>query len=383
MKKNEKNLKIAMIGHKAIPSRCGGIEQVLTILCPLLVEKGHKVLCINRSGCILENEYTESVFNNTYRGVQLKYVITLHKKGLAALTSSFFASVYLAFHSYDIIHYHAEGPCAMMWIPKLFHKRCIATVHGLDWQRDKWKNGLGSKYIKFGEKMLIKYADEIIVLSRNTQKYFKETYGRDTHFIPNGVSKPKIKTANEIIKRFNLHKDEYFCSISRLTKEKGIHYLIEAYKKIITNKKLVIVGDSSDTDDYVRYLKDKANENPNIIFTGFVSGSLLDEMYSNAYAYIIPSNLEGMPLSLLEAMSYGNAVIGSDIAEITEVVEDKALIFQKGNVNDLASKLQRLNDNPSLVKKMKEESSEFICKKYNWDDIADKTLRLYQSEHQA
>ena len=378
----KENLKIAMLGHKVVPSRRGGVELVLTTLCPLLVNRGHEVTCFNRSSDKVENEYVSTVKNNSFSGVDLKKVITIDKKGLAAMSSSFFAALSCAFSNYDIIHFHAEGPCAMLWIPKLFGKRCIATVHGLDWQREKWKNGFGSKYIKFGEKILAKYADEVIVLSKGVQKYFKDTYSRDTTFIPNGVIKPQIREANIINKKFGLKKDDYICSLSRLTEEKGIHYLIEAYQQIKTDKKLVIAGDTSDTDDYVKKLKEMASGNPNIIFTGFVSGEVLDELYSNAYLYVLPSNLEGMPLSLLEAMSYGNAVLGSDIAEIADVVEDKAILFKKGNVMDLKNKLENLIKDKELVKKLKMEASCYICNKYNWEEIADETIELYRRKNE-
>lgn len=383
MKKSINNcqLKIAMIGHKVVPSRRGGIELVLTTLCPLLVKRNCKVICYNRAGDKIENEYIGTVKNHRYRGVYLKKVFTVNKKGLSAMTASFFASLAAAFGSYDIIHYHAEGPCAMMWIPKLFGKRCIATVHGLDWQREKWQNGIGSKYIRFGEKVLARYADEIIVLSKGVQEYFEKTYHRKTTMIPNGVARPKKRKAQIITKQYGLKGNDYYCALARLTEEKGIHYLIQAYQKINTDKKLLIAGDTSDTDDYVKYLKKLAGGNPNIIFTGFVSGKLLDEIYSNAYVYILPSNLEGMPLSLLEAMSYGNAVIGSSISEITDVVEDKAVIFEKSNIDDLAGKMQMLEDYPELVKKYQSEAADYICGRYNWEDVADKTLRVYKKQY--
>lgn len=371
-----------MLGHKVVPSRRGGVELVLTTLCPILVKKGNEVICFNRSSDKVENEYVSTVENNIFSGVQLKNVITIDKKGLAAMSSSFFAAIKCAIGNYDVVHFHAEGPCVMLWIPKLFGKKCIATVHGLDWQREKWKNGFGSKYIKFGEKILAKYADEVIVLSKGVQKYFKDTYGRDTNFIPNGVIKPQTREANIINEKFGLKKDDYICSLSRLTEEKGIHYLIEAYQQIETDKKLVIAGDTSDTDDYVKRLKKMANGNPNIIFTGFVSGEVLDELYSNAYLYVLPSNLEGMPLSLLEAMSYGNAVLGSDIAEIADVVEDKAVLFKKSDTMDLKNKLENLLIDKELVTKLKREASDFICKKYNWEEIADETIELYRRKNE-
>ena len=251
---------------------------------------------------------------------------------------------------------------------------------GLDWAREKWKSGFGSKYIKFGEKTAAKYADEIIVLSKGVQQYFEDTYHRPTTIIPNGVNRPQKRQARLITEKFGLHENDYICALSRLTEEKGIHYLIEAYQKLHTDKKLVIAGDTSDTDDYVKRLKEMAVGNENIIFTGFVSGELLDELYSNAYVYVLPSNLEGMPLSLLEAMSYGNAVIGSDIPEIADVVEDKALLFQKSNAADLQEKLQLLCDHPEQVEKYKREAADFICRKYNWDDVVDETLELYKGE---
>lgn len=380
LKEKHKSLKIAMIGHKVVPSRRGGIELVLTTLCPLMVKRGHQVTCYNRSGDQVENEYIDMVNHEKYQGVCLKKVFTIHRKGWAAMTSSFFASIHAALGRYDVVHYHAEGPCAMMWIPKLFGKRCIATVHGIDWKRDKWKEGFGAKYIKFGEKVLAKCADEIIVLSTGVQEYFKDTYNRDAVFIPNGVTRPQRRNPQLIKEQYGLSGNDYFCALSRLTEEKGLHYLIEAYQQIKTDKKLVIAGDTSDTDDYVWRLKKMAEGDPNIIFTGFVSGVLLDEIYSNSYAYILPSNLEGMPLSLLEAMSYGNAVIGSSIAEIADVVEDKAVIFEKGNVQDLADKMQMLNDHPKLVKKYREEAADYICNKYNWEDVADRTIKIYERE---
>ena len=281
---------------------------------------------------------------------------------------------------YDIVHFHAEGPCTALWIPKLFRKRCIVTIHGLDWARDKWKSGFGSKYIKFGEKVAAKYADEIIVLSKGVQDYFKQTYGRDTILIPNGVSRPENVEADLLTKKFGLHKDDYICALSRLTEEKGIHYLIEAYQNVKTDKKLVIAGDTSDTDDYVMKLKKLAGNNPNIIFTGFVSGRTLEELYSNAYVYVLPSKLEGMPLSLLEAMSYGNCVIGSDIAEIADVVEDKAILFKKANVEDLKEKLQMVCDDVELVEKYKSEASGYICGRYNWEDVVSRTVEVYRGK---
>ena len=371
-------MKVAMIGHKVVPSRRGGIENVLTTLCPILVEMGLDVTCYNRSSDKVENEYVGTVQNKMYKGVKIKNAWTLNVRGFAAMIASFTAAIEASFRKYDVIHFHAEGPCAALWIPKLFGKKCVATVHGLDWQREKWGKGFASKYIKFGEKTLARYADEVIVLSQAAYDYFKETYGRETTIIHNGISRPQRKEAQLISQKFGLQKDEYISVVSRLTAEKGIHYLIDAYTKIETDKKLVIAGDTSDTDDYVRMLKEKAAGNPNIIFTGFVSGDTLSEIYSNAYMNVLPSDLEGMSLCLLESLAYGNALLCSDIPENTAVAEDRAMYFKKGDVDDLADKLRMMCDNRAIVEKLREGVDEFILSKYNWHDVAKLTCRLYE-----
>ena len=371
-------MKVAMIGHKVIPSRRGGIENVLTTLCPLLAEAGVDVTCYNRSSDKVENEYVGTVVNKRYRNVKLKKAWTVDAKGVSAMIASFTAAISATFCKYDILHFHAEGPCAAMWIPKMFGKRCVATVHGLDWQREKWGKGFASKYIKFGERVMVKCADEIIVLSESARDYFKETYNRETVLIHNGINRPVKKDAEEITKLYGLSKDDYICIVSRLTAEKGVHYLIDAYNRIKTDKKLVIAGDTSDTDKYVELLKQKAANNPNIIFTGFISGDVLTEIYSNAYLVTLPSDIEGMSLSLLEGLAYGNAVLCSDIPENTLVTEDKAVHFKKSDIADLADKLQKLCDDKELVKNIKDGADEFILSKYNWNDVAATTLDLYK-----
>ena len=377
-KKSTDKLRIAMLGHKRIPSREGGIEIVVEELSTRMVQLGHSVTCYNRKGHHVSGAEFDEEVKSEYKGVKLKTVPTIEKKGLAAVTSSLFASLFAAVGSYDVVHIHAEGPAFFCWLLKLFRKRVIVTVHGIDWQREKWKSGFGSKFIRQGEKNAVKYADEIIVLSKGVQDYFKETYGRETHFIHNGVNRPQIREANLITDRFGLKKDSYILFLGRLVPEKGIRYLVEAFKNVKTDKKLVIAGGSSDTDSFMEKLKNLAEDDDRIIFTGFVQGQMLDELYSNAYIYTLPSDLEGMPLSLLEAMSYGNCCLVSDISECTEVVEDKALIFRKSNVGDLQSKLQDACDHSEKVDVYKKQAADFICKKYNWDEVVKETMKLYR-----
>lgn len=370
-------IKIAMLGHKRIPSREGGIEIVVGELATRMVRDGYQATCYNRAGHHVSSAEFDTKIKSEYKGIRLKTVPTIEKKGYAAVSSSFFAALFCAFGKYDVVHIHAEGPAFFSWLPKLFGKRVIVTVHGIDWQREKWKSGFGSKFIHQGERNAVKYAHEIIVLSKGVQDYFEQTYGRKTKFIPNGVNCPEIKQARQITEKLGLIKDSYILFLGRLVPEKGITYLIEAFKKVRTDKKLVIAGGSSDTDVFMQGLKKQAQVDDRIVFTGFVQGQILEELYSNAYVYCLPSDLEGMPLSLLEAMSYGNCCLVSDIPECAEVVEDKALIFRKSDVADLAERLQSACDSPNKVQMMKDQAADFICAKYNWDDVVMKTERLY------
>lgn len=379
MENKKRNLKIAMIGHKRIPSREGGVEIVVEELAKRMVSRGHIVHAYNRKGHhISGKEYDINNYNlNEYKGIKIIQVSTIEAKGLAALTSSFFATIKALFGKYDVIHFHAEGPCAMLWIPKLFGKRCVATIHGLDHQRAKWGR-FAKAYILLGEKVAVKFADEIIVLSEGVQSYFNDIYGRKTKLIPNGVNRPEIRKADLIEKEYGLSCSGFLLFLARLVPEKGITYLIDAFKQVKTERKLVIAGGSSDTESFMKDLRERAKDDERIIFTGFVQGKILEELYSNAYAYILPSDLEGMPLSLLEAMSYGNCCVVSDIAECTEVVEDKAVVFRKSDVIDLKDKLQQLCDEVEQVQKYKDNATEFICQKYNWDDVVEETINLYR-----
>lgn len=373
----DKSLNIAVLGHKRIPSREGGIEVVVGELGTRMVRDGNQVTCYNRMGHHTAGAEFDPVKRDTYHGIMLKNIFTIDYLGLAAVTSSICASFAAAFGNYDIVHIHAEGTAFMCWLPKIMGKKVVVTVHGLDHQRAKWGR-FASAYIMMGEKSAVRFADEIIVLSKGIQQYFMRNYGRKTAFIPNGVSRPEIQKADLIREKWRLEKDGYILFLGRIVPEKGVKYLIEAFRKVGTDKKLVIAGGSSDTDVFLEESKRQAKEDGRIIFTGFVQGRTLEELYSNAYIYALPSDLEGMPLSLLEAMSYGNCCLVSDIPECTEVIEDKAVVFQKSNVDDLRGKLQLLCDDEIAVQKYKNSASEFICRKYDWDRTAAQTVAIYK-----
>ena len=377
MENRAEKLRIAMFGQKRW-SREGGIEVVVKELSSRMVKLGHQVTCYNRSGHHVSGKKFDSAKQRECKGVKIKTVPTINRKGFAAVSSSFFAALACAWGKYDVVHVHAEGPAAMCWLPKLFGKRVVVTIHGLDHRRgEKWGR-FARKYIMFGERNAVRYADEIIVLSRGVQQYFADAYGRKTVFIPNGVERPIRQAAKLIQEQFGLDKDGYILFLGRIVPEKGIQYLIKAFKQVDTDKKLVIAGGSSDSDAFMQEITRLAADDHRIRFTGFVQGQILAELYSNAYVYCLPSDLEGMPLSLLEAMSYGNCCLTSDIAECADVVEDKAVLFEKGNIVALQKKLEELCQHPEQVEQYKKEAADFICEKYNWDTVVQQTLGVYR-----
>ena len=373
-----------MIGHKRIPSREGGVEIVVEELATRMAARGNRVVAYNRKGHNVAGAEFDDTVNTSnepfsYRGVRVIPVTTIDAKGMAALSSSFFATLKAIAAKPDVIHYHAEGPCVMLRLAHWAGIRTVATIHGLDWQRAKWGK-FASTYLKFGERTAARCADEVIVLSRNMQEYFKNTYGRDTWFIPNGIERKQPVAAQKITNKYGLHKDDYMLFLGRIVPEKGVHYLIEAFRKLDTDKKLVIAGGASDSTEYYEQIKQMAAQDPRIILTGFVQGRMLQELYSNAYIYVLPSDLEGMPMSLLEAMSYGNCCLTSDIAECAEVVGDKAASFAHGSADALYEALQDLVQHPQKVQEYKDQAADFITGKFSWDSVVDQTLALYEGK---
>ena len=371
-------MNIIMIGHKTVPSRSGGIEIVVEELATRMVNLGHNVTLFNRKR--KSNDKLKE-----YKGCKIKEIFTINKKSLDAIVYAFFATLkakrLAKKGKVDVIHFHAEGPCFFLWMFGKLHSKkrkkmpkIVVTIHGLDWQRGKW-GGLASKVLLAGEKNAAKYADEIIVLSKNNRNYFAKRYKRVTTYIPNGVAEPHIKKANEITEKWGLTKDSYILFLARLVPEKGCHYLIEAWKKVKkqldTDKKLVIAGGSSHSDDYYDEIKQMVKGDDSIIMTGFVQGQKLEELYSNAYLYVLPSDIEGMPMSLLEAMSYGNVCLVSDIPENIEVINEEHYIFEAGNVDRLRHQIKK-------IIKLNVQTHENIQLPFNWDDVTNNTLRLYE-----
>lgn len=372
-------MRIAMIGHKRYGSREGGVEVVVTELARRMAALGHEVICYDRSGSDVMIGEMVKAHERVIDGVRVVPVKTIDKKGLAAVSSSYFATKRAIKDRPDVIHYHAEGPCVPLSLAKRAGIRTVATIHGLDWQRAKWGR-LASAYIKMGEKAAAIKADGLIVLSEANRVYFEETYGRNATLIPNGVDEKAAKAADVIKQRWGLDKDSFLLYLGRLVPEKRPELLIEAFRGLDTDKRLVIAGGSSDTSDFERSLHAAAEGDSRILFTGFVTGELLEELYSNAYTYVLPSDVEGMPMSLLEAMAYGCCCVTSDVPECADVLGGAGLTFRKGEAVDLRRVLNEALIDSAKAARLGEAARERVELTYDWESVVERTLSLYSDK---
>lgn len=366
-------MRIAMIGQKRIPSREGGIEIVVEELAVRMAEMGHEVDCYNRW------EDFSSKPADEYKNVHLIKIPTFKKQSLNAFVYSVLATAKAIFGHYDVIHIHAEGPAAMSFLPKMFGIPVVVTIHGLDWQRAKW-GGFATKYLKFGERQAAYYSDSLIVLSRDMQQYFMREYGRDSIYLNNGVTIRPYVEPELIREKWGLEKESYILFLARLVPEKGIHYLIDAFKQLKTDKKLIIAGKLTNSD-YVQKIQAMAADDDRIIFADFVTGRLMEELMSNTFLYVLPSDLEGMAISLLEALSYGIRCLVSDIKENVEAAKEYSDYFEKQNVDDLRDKLTYILKDHNDFDRAKQ--IKFVERNYNWDQVAMETIRIYETSIQS
>jgi len=371
-------MKIAIIGHKRFPSNEGGIEKGVEEHAVRMVRLGHQVTVYNRGGRNIFNQDCRSERRREYKGVKIITVPTV--RGAACVpVYSFLATLHAAVTRYDCVSFRASGPCVMVPLAKLFRLRVVASLHGIDSQRDKW-GGFASRYLELGERMAAKKADVCLVLSRNMKEYIDSRYGVHSVLSANGIDCPAPHGPQIIREKYGLEKDSYVLSLGRLVPEKGIPLLIDAFKQCTTDKKLVIAGGGEPKREYDSQLQQQAKGDSRILFTGHVRGQELQELYSSAYLFAMPSLLEGMSNSLLEAMSYGSCCLVSDIPENTEVVRQNAVLFRKGDWKDLREKLQALLDDPESVRCFREKAGPYILERYNWDAVVEQLLRVYSGE---
>jgi glycosyltransferase involved in cell wall biosynthesis len=357
-------MKIAMVGARGIPASYSGVEKSVEELAKRLAEKNHEILVYCR-----ENNKHKQVHKN----VNLVTLHTLKSKHFGTIIHVLLSTVHLLCKRIDIVHYHALGPSVFSFLPRIFGKKTVVTVHGLDWKRKKW-NCIARFFLRFCEYPAVFFPNKTIVVSKTLKKYFETKYKKEVHYIPHGVEiiAKDISDKPEIL-RFG--DDGYILFVGRLVPEKGLHYLIKAFNELDTDLKLCIVGVSSFTDNYVRYLKRIAG--PGIQFMGFVQGDALEKLYRNAYLFVLPSEIEGLAISLLEAMSFGRCVLTSDIPECLEAIDHCGFSFKSKDYDDLNKQLKYLIDNPALVKEFGRKAAEFVIKTYNWDKVVKATEEIY------
>lgn len=364
-------MKIAMIGHKHFMTREGGVERVVSVLAPEIKKMGNDVTVYDRYE--IDKPY-EKIKEKS--GVAVKYAPTLSYGFLNAFLYSLSATILSLFQHFDVIHYHAIGPSAMIWIQKLFGRKVVVTVHGLDWKRSKW-SGFASRYLKFGERIAVRYADEIIVLSESDKNYFMDKYNRKTVLIRNGVEKPVFKEP-DMIKNMNIKKGNYFLYLGRIVPEKNVDMLIHSFKNIkekgYQGLQLVIAGEISESNQYQANIKKMANQNKDIILTGFVDKDMTYELYSNCKAFVLPSNIEGMSIALLEALSYGIPCIASDIDENLAIGGDFIFSFPSGDMNSLSARMEYVIP----ITGYDTMQMQYIQSEFNWDEVVSQTISEYE-----
>ena len=370
-----------MIGQKGIPAVYGGVEKHVHDLALRLAQK-HDITVYSRKW------YTKSDKNN-FEDVNIVYTPTIHTKHLDAITHTFTSTVHALFQKYDVIHYHGVGPALLSWIPRLLtpKTKVVTTFHSIDRYHQKW-NFLAKIALRLGEKAACIFAHETIAVSESIKQYCQNEYNTEPTYIPNGVNKVEKKIGQKNLKQFGLKKDKYFVFVSRLVAHKGAHLLIEAFQKLKahnpTNKKiqdikLAIVGGSAYTEDYIKKLHEQAKNNSDIVFTNFQSGDTLDELYANSISMVHPSLNEGLPITVLQAMSYSIPVLVSTIPEHLEIIRNPRALFIENNVEEMEKCLKNfLQMTAEEKEKMSKENLSIVDKQYTWDVIVPRIEQLYK-----
>lgn len=357
-----------MIGHKRVPSREGGVEVVVWELAVRMAALGHQVDCYNRRepGAPASPEICE--------GVRLIDVPAPGRTSLNAFVYAALAVIRAASRGYDVIHIHAAGPGAMAFLPRLLGIPVVVTIHGLDWRREKW-GGLARRYLISAERTAVRCADAVIVLCESHRRYMRERYGREAVRIPNGVTAVQNRSPREIERRWGLRGGDYILFVGRLVPEKRVQDLIRAYGGMRTPKRLVIAGRIAGA--YAREIARMAREDERIVMVDFVSGEVLSELLCNCALYVLPSSVEGMALSLLEAMSCGVRCLVSDIPENVEAGAGFVKAFEQGDADALRTQMCAWLAEPWTREKASRQARS-VRERHSWDAMVIRTLEVYE-----
>jgi glycosyltransferase involved in cell wall biosynthesis len=360
-------LRIAMLGSRGVPANYSGVEKYVQEVGGYLAQQGAHVAVYCHAKYVSQR--------GNYRGMELRFVPTINSKHLETIIHTLLATLHALLQGEEIFHYQAIGPATLAWLPRLFGRKVVVTVQGLDWDRAKW--GWAARcYLKLGEWATCHLPHSTIVVSQTLAQHYAQQHGKKTVYIPNGSESP-VRRPARLIKALGLREDGYILFVGRLSPEKGCHTLIQAFAQVQTDKHLVLAGRATYDDHYQNRLFAEADGLDNVLFTGFVRGAVLQELYSNAYLVVLPSEIEGLSISLLEALSYGNCLLVSNVPENLEAVSGIGYSFQTGDSTDLARHLQELVDQPDQVESARALS--MASNHMNWDTVAQATHRLLLS----
>jgi glycosyltransferase involved in cell wall biosynthesis len=366
-----------MIGQKGIPTLAGGIERHVEELSLRLGRQGHEVLVYTRA-------WYAAPKRDLFPGVSTIKAPTIKSKHLDAIVHTLTSTIQAIKAEVDVIHYHGVGPSLLAWIPRIFaHKvKVVSTFHCIDRKHAKWGR-MARLSLLIGEWAACKFPHATITVSRTLEAYCRDRFNCEARYIPNGITPVNEKSTSQLyLEKYNLVPGKYLLMVSRLVRHKGQHRLIAAYRHLkaqnrTNGMKLVFAGGSAFTDDYVSEIKAQAATDPEIIFTDNIQGEELNQIFTNAYMVVHPSSSEGLPIAVLEAMSYGHTVLGSDIPEIMEVTNKYGFAHRNRDVSHLIEKLGELIASPQLVKMTGEKARLFVETDYAWDDVATNVAELY------
>lgn len=369
-------MRIAVIGTRGVPSAYSGLETVTERLYAILADRGHQVTVYCRSGTVLGED-------GAYRGIRQVRIPAFPRRSVETLSHVGASLAHAMLRGeYDLVHLQALAPGLFAPLKNLWRTATVSTIHGLDWQRAKWK-GLGGSVLHRAERSLVRHVDDIAVVSRDLERYFRETYGKPTTYIPNGVNEtaPDFHAGEAILTRFGVARGRYLVYVGRLVPEKRVEDLIRGFRRVKTDCKLLLVGEGGYTDDYVTALQSLAADDHRVQFAGRQEGEVLEALFSNAAMFVLPSELEGLPSALLEAMEFGVAAVVSDIPPHRELLGQTPgydLFFPPKNTDALVARIERVLANPDAYRAVALRAQEFVRREFSWGAIADRTERFYR-----
>ena len=362
-------MRIVFIAVKGLPIG-GGIEKLTEEIGVRLVKRGHQVTVYS------SRDY--GTYDGNYKGMEIVTVPSINNKFLHKLSICFFATIHTILkHNADIVHFHAVGPSIFSIFPRIVGIPTVVQTHGLEWKRDKWGK-IGKFFLKLADYTAVYFPNRITSVSLVQKQYYEKKFGKEVIYIPTGVNNVSLRQP-DLLLRQGIKPWKYILFAARLVEEKGAHFLIKAFREIDTDMQLIIAGDAAHSENYKSELKKLADGDKRIKFLGFVTGRYLEELFSSAYIFCLPSTLEGLPIALLEAMSYANCCLASDIPENLEALQGHGFTFKTRDWHSLKKELEALILAPDLVESKKKDARDYVVRNYSWDKIADDIEKLYFS----